>query len=176
MFCKYCGSKISEDAIFCEKCGKRLVSEDINNTKSSVAEENNISMIDNSESTETHNKTDMPVQTKRKVNFHFMKLLLVASMILCIVQGIITAKSFVDLSNYQNIAAGMHFTPSASRQQENLYGRSPADIGRKQAVDTAWDRVYFAQAAVKRNCILLTIFLAFFVVILITYNRSKRKV
>lgn len=28
MFCKYCGSEIADDALFCQKCGKKLVSTD----------------------------------------------------------------------------------------------------------------------------------------------------
>ena len=24
MYCKYCGTQISDDAVFCEKCGKRI--------------------------------------------------------------------------------------------------------------------------------------------------------
>lgn len=29
MFCKYCGTQISDDAVFCEKCGKRLIDKEI---------------------------------------------------------------------------------------------------------------------------------------------------
>lgn len=174
MFCKFCGSKITDDAIFCEKCGKRLIPEDENLSENIRPGSENDSKINNSESIKKTIKTDVPLKPKRKNNFQLMKKLLIASIVLCIFQGIITAKSFVDLSKYQRMAAGMRYTSSTSWEQKMLYGPSPSDIANKRTVATAWDRVYFAQAAVKRNCILLTIFLAFLVAIVISYNRSKK--
>ena len=171
MFCKYCGSKIADDAIFCEKCGKKLVETDsTEESKQKEAENTNI----NSEQTTEKADNITLTKTKKKFSPKLMKNILIASILICALQGIITAKSFADLSKYQQIAAGMRYTPSASWQQEQLYGVSPSDRAKKQIVATAWDNVYFAQIAVKRNCILLVIFLAFTVAIIISYNRTKK--
>lgn len=174
MFCKYCGSKISDDSVFCENCGKRLTQTDDINIKNQSEPEDNAKKNKSVEEPDEQPKSHTSTKKNLRITPKLIRNILIASITICIFQGIVTAKSFSDLSKYQRIAAGMRYTPTASWEQNNLYGLSPSDRAQKQAVATAWDNVYFAQATVKRNCILLTIFLAFTIVITISYNRSKR--
>lgn len=39
MFCKYCGNQLSDDAIFCPKCGKKVERESVSSAPSAAAEE-----------------------------------------------------------------------------------------------------------------------------------------
>lgn len=55
MFCKKCGTKLDENASFCEACGTEIISKKQDTPKSEVIEENIVSLSDNSE---VDNKND----------------------------------------------------------------------------------------------------------------------
>ena len=61
MFCKYCGSELTKDAIFCSKCGKRLVS-DREQEKTELPQVGNSSVTDVTPSEAVESvKTDKPI-------------------------------------------------------------------------------------------------------------------
>ncbi len=60
-FCKYCGAKISDDAIFCHSCGKRLTNGVFNESISVNANENNIIIAKESEPKLKKENSSLPI-------------------------------------------------------------------------------------------------------------------
>lgn len=236
MFCKYCGNEIQDDAVFCNKCGKRLVLDvgQGKNTQPNVMD--NSSVGDTPSETVESVETDEPVyveqeaqvaemphattahenaasevvpseiesEVKPETLFHdhdiedmpqdksisgkpswfgkpeqviksshnrntpkekspLLRALLIVAVIICFVQGIVTIKSFSNLSSCQANAAGVHY---------HHLGTAPVWLG--GYAELVWDKVHFAESAVKRNCILLAIFSAILIVVIIAYSRSDK--
>lgn len=185
MFCKYCGTKLPDDAIFCSKCGKQLISEIQN--QDSIILQNEVQSNENYQTKlndEEHNRItvhndDVPLSkitnAEQKGKSKLLLCLIVLELVVCFFQGFRTFKSYQNLSYYQNKAAGMHFVPSQTEAQIQMFGMSSFDKARKNQIDRTWDNVYFAENDVKRNSILLVVFSIILICTIISYSLSGRR-
>ncbi len=74
MFCKYCGNQVNDNAIFCSKCGNKLI------VPTTPAQTNYIS----NQAIQNHYQIDEKTKVARKMASHFM----ISGILLCIFGGI----------------------------------------------------------------------------------------
>ena len=145
MFCKYCGSELSDDALFCKSCGKKLTSADGQDSAPVSPETTGTPLADVEPLFHDHDTEDMPVTPAKPSWFEKVesamkrsplvkrikelpRAVVVAAAVLCLIAIGLPIKKRIAVEAYKKSAAWTRY--------ESLYDMHSAQVNTYNANKT----------------------------------------
>jgi len=161
MFCKYCENQIPENSNFCSKCGNKL----------SITEKTTFT---------PHPTENTQLLGNQKMIISLIVILLLAELGLCCFQIYKVTDSSEMLSYFQDEAATAQYIADSyystkTKAQERIYGKDFGRAIRDAEANQAWEYVSFAEKELRKNIILLVLFIIVFLVTMLSLIKTRRK-